>query len=96
MAKRKPTPAKRQARKRKREDSALLRRYARHCYQTARREKAEESGIPLRMIGVRKAKNHAEVIAKTEAAIRAWFEAMDPLAQTRARAKIRSEIAPAV
>lgn len=90
MAKRKPSIKERKARTQRRSDDELLKRYASHCYQMARAERAIELKLPISAIVPIERQRHQAVLNKTHKAIRKWFYGMPHKA--RARAKIRVEL----
>lgn len=92
MAKRKKTIEERRRLKAEREDAAMIKRYAWHCYQEARFQKAKEKLLPMGAIVPTEGKRHKDVLKQSEAAIRKWFDGLGPMKE-RARIKIRAELA---
>ena len=92
MAKLKKTIEERQALKLLRQDAELLKRYAWHCYQEARFQKAKEKLLTVAAIVPTEGKRHRDVLKQSEKAIREWFNGLGPMKE-RARIKIRAELA---
>jgi len=89
MAKRKPTIAERQARRKKREENKFIRLYARPCYLKTVKEKAEESGVPWgSIVPGRRLRN--EMMNKAE--VKAW-KILDGLPHLALRRRVLERMA---
>ena len=93
MAKRKKTKEERKAAKHRATTGKLLRRYARHCYQLARRDEAKLKGLPVSaIVPTKRGFRHSDVEKVAERKIVEWFDGLPEWSRGRALDKIRAEL----